>query len=109
MAPSRRTFVEDIGVSKRHRRARLQSDGARSRDVRIAVGDLKSTTISTLFHDIFDQGEEKVGPCELGITHRVPWDGIRLSIDERFQPKWLKTLRVLERTGIKLKVPLGLL
>ena len=45
--------------------------------------NLKSATISTLFHDIFDQGEEKVGPCELGITHgRRFWDGIRLSIDE---------------------------
>ena len=57
------------------------------------------TTISTLFHDILDQGEEKVGPCELGITHRVPWDGIRLSIDERFQPKWLNgvELKLLEQ------------
>ena len=61
--------------------------------------NLNSTTISTLFHDIFDQGEEKVGPCELGITHRVPWDGIRLSIDERFQPKWLNgvELKLLEQ------------
>ena len=59
------------------------------------------TTISTLFHDILDQGEEKVGPCELGITHRVPWDGIRLSIDERFQPKWLNgvELKLLEQAS----------
>ncbi len=63
--------------------------------------NLNSTTISTLFHDIFDQGEEKVAPCELGITHRVPWDGIRLSIDERFQPKWLNgvELKLLERAS----------
>ena len=63
--------------------------------------NLNSTTISTLFHDIFDQGEEKVGPCELGITHRVPWDGIRLSIDERFQPKWLNgvELKLLEQAS----------
>ena len=42
MVPLRRTFVEDIGVSKRHRRARLQSDP-------LTRGDL-AAVVSTRSH-----------------------------------------------------------